>query len=184
MSERLASHEQHERSTETHEQHEAPKTPEVNHAALEKQRAELLEASRQTINEHAEQGRLLAAEKEDESPSAHHRFASHIALKRDSYKNLLAQARKQLPAASRQFSKVIHQKNIEALSNVGAQTVARPSGILGGGIGALLGSIVLLYYSKHYGFEYNYSFFLVMFIAGFIAGLTVELLVHFIRRRK
>lgn len=184
MNERLTSHEAHERGAEKQEHHEAAKRHEVDHAALEKQRADQLEASRQTINEHAEQGRLLAAEKEDESSTAHHRFASHIALKKDSYKNLLAQARAQLPAASRQFSKVIHQKNIEAISNVSAQTVARPSGILGGGLGALAGSIVLLYYSKHYGFEYNYSFFLVMFIAGFIAGLAIELLVHFVRRRK
>lgn len=184
MSERLASHEQHEHGGEHHEHHEAPKTPEVNRAALEKQQAEQLEASRQAIEQHAENGRLLAVEKEDDNTSPHHRFASHIALKKDSYKNLLAQTRSQLPAVSRQFSKVIHQKNIEALSNVSAQTVARPSGLLGGGIGALIGSITLLYYSKHYGFTYNYAFFFVMFLAGFAVGLLIEVLVRLLRRRK
>ena len=183
MSERLSSHEQHEQHAEHHEHHEAPKRPEVQHDKLEKQQAEQLEASRQAAREHAEQGRLLGIEEEDKQ-SAHQRFASHIALKKDSYKNLLAQTRTHLSGPSRQFSKVIHQKNIEALSNVGAQTVARPSGLLGGGIGALLGSLTLLYYSKHYGFTYNYAFFFVTFAAGFAAGLLIEVLLRVVRRRK
>ena len=149
-----------------------------------KQREQQLEASRQAASEHAEQGRLLSGEKEEHGTSAHHRFASHIALKKDSYKNLLAQTRSRLPAASRQFSKVIHQKQIETISNVGAQTVARPSGLLGGGVGALLGSLTLLYYSKHYGFTYNYAFFFIMFGAGFGVGLLFEVLVRLVRRRK
>lgn len=184
MSERLTSHEQHEQHAGTHEHHEAPKRPEVHHAALEKQRAEQLEASRQVVEQQAEQGRLLGVEEEDTHSSAHHRFASHIALKKDSYKNLLAQTRRQLPTVSRQFSKVVHQKNIEALSTLGAQTVARPSGLLGGGLGALLGSITLLYYSKHYGFTYNYAFFFITFFAGFAVGLLGEVLLRIVRRRK
>lgn len=181
MSEKLHGHEHHEKHDHTHEHHEAAKT-EVNHANLEKQRQDQLEASRETIQEHAERGHLLAAEKEDDD--SHTKFATHQLLKKDSYKQLLKQTQQRLPAISRQFSKVIHQKQVETISTFSAQTVARPSALLGGGIGALAGSVLLLYLSKHYGFTYNYAFFFVTFACGFAAGLLLELLVRVVKRNK
>lgn len=182
MSEHLKNHEVHEASHDNeHAAHEHAKKHEVDHAGLEKQQKDTAEASRQTAEKEATPSRLLAVEKEE--PKMAMDFASHQAIKKDSYKNLLNRAQQSLPATSKILSKVIHQKNIEAISNVGAQTVARPSGLLGGGIGALLGAITLLYASKHYGFSYNYAFFLVTFLAGFAAGLAIELVLKLIKRR-
>ncbi len=182
MSEHLKNHETHESSQDSVDSaHEHAHKPEIDHAELEKQQKDVAEISRQTVEEEAAPSRLLAVEKDE--PRMAMDFASHQAIKKDSYKSLLSQAQQSLPAASRRLSKVIHQKNIEAISNISAQTVARPSGLLGGGIGALLGSLTLLYAAKHYGFSYNYAFFLVTFLVGFAAGLVIEMLLKLVKRR-
>ena len=134
---------EHEQTSEN----EVPRNPEVDHVSLKNEQEQQLEASRLTAEEHAIPSRLLASEKDEPASSGFHIGTLH-ALKKDSYANLLTTTRRHLPTVSKQFSKLIHQKNIEALSDVGAQTVARPSGLLGGGIGALIGSVQLLYYAK------------------------------------
>lgn len=180
MSEKLPLHEAKHESAEQGEHHAAQKQ-EVNHAALENEQKKQLETSRQTAEHHAAPSRLLAVEKDE--PHAGHHIAMHQALKRDGYKNILAQTQAHLHGPAKQFSKVIHQKNIETLSNISGQTIARPSGLLGGGLGALAGSITLLYYSKYYGFEYNYAFFFITFAFGFALGLLTEFILRLIKRR-
>ena len=181
MSERTNSHEAHHGHTESLSQHEKAHKPEADHKSLEKEQKDLLEASRANAEEHAAPSRLLEIDKEEPTSGFH--IGTHHLLKKDSYANLLRQTQQRLPTISKQFIKVIHRRNIEAISNVGAQTVARPSGLLGGGLGALVGSIVLLYTSKHYGFRYNYAFFLITFLVGFLVGLLVEVLVRLVKRR-
>jgi hypothetical protein len=82
------------------------------------------------------------------------------------------------------LSKLIHQPVVEKLSNVGAQTVGRPSGILGGGFAALVGGSLVLFISRQYGFEYNYLLFAALFIAGFALGILFELLFRLLKRRQ
>ena len=72
------------------------------------------------------------------------------------------------------MSKFIHQKIIESVSEVGAKTIARPSGIIGGGLLALVGSLLVLVVARKVGFEVPYSLFAVLFIIGFVLGLIVE----------
>lgn len=163
------------------EHHEHNSKAEVNHEALKEDQNNLLETSRETAELQAAPSKLLAIEKNQEP--AGHDVATHQAIKKESYNSLLKTTRQHLPTITRQFSKVIHEKHVEAISNIGGQTVARPSGLLGGGLGALAGSITLLYYSKYYGFRYNYSFFLVTFLAGFLVGLVVELIVRLLKKR-
>jgi len=97
------------------------------------------------------------------------------ALKKQAYKKVLSQARKQLSPSERTFSSVIHSPTIEKASDIGAKTVARPSGILTGGIVAFVGSSVLFYMSKHYGYRYNPFVFIALLVIGFVAGLLLEL---------
>ncbi len=68
----------------------------------------------------------------------------------------------------------MHLPAIEAASEVGAKTVARPIGLLAGGLCAFFGSVLLLWAAKHYGFRYNYLFFFLVFIGGYFLGLLVE----------
>src|ERR1700694_5246510 len=176
MSEKLIYKPEAQNEYEKLGEHDAGNRPEVDHQNLEKEQTKQLEASRVTAEQHAVPARLLASEKDESAPDF--QLGTHQALKKDSYANLLNQTRQHLPTAAKQFSKIVHQKNIEAISNVGAQTVARPSGLLGGGIGALMGSLTLLYYAKHYGFSYNYTFVFITFLFGFVVGLGVEILMR------
>lgn len=78
----------------------------------------------------------------------------------------------------RAFSKLIHQPAVRVVSEAASNTVSRPSGLLGGGIAALIGTTIYLITAKHIGFGYNYTVFLALFALGFIAGLAVEFLVY------
>ncbi len=92
------------------------------------------------------------------------------------YNKTLKKVRTQLPKSQRLFSATIHQPIVEAVSNIGAKTIARPSGIMGGGVFALFGSIILLLFAKTNGFSYNYFAFFAFFGIGFLVGLVIELL--------
>lgn len=105
-------------------------------------------------------------------------------LKDMTFQRTLTRIRHKLPATDKALSKVIHQPVVEAISQVGEKTVARPSGVLGGSIFAFLGSSLFLWASKHYGFRYNYLLFVIFFVGGFALGLALELLIHLARRKK
>jgi hypothetical protein len=105
-------------------------------------------------------------------------------LKNLAYKRSLERIRSQLPAPQRLFSKISHQPIIDKAGEVGSRTIARPSGILGGGTVTLIGSGFLLYMAKRYGFEYNLTAFILFFIGGFFLGLVIELALRLIRRSK
>lgn len=103
-------------------------------------------------------------------------------LKADAYNRTIQKIRSNLNPAEQAMSKVIHHRVIEPVSEFSSKTVARPSGILGSGIVALVGSSVVLYMAKHYGFKYNFTTFLVLLAGGFAVGLLVELLLHALRK--
>jgi len=105
-------------------------------------------------------------------------------MKNRAYKRELAKIQTKLPAPSRRFSKIVHSTPIESLSNIGAQTVARPSGLLGGSIVAFTGSLVLYYMAKEYGFRYNYLLMFFLFAGGFMLGAMIELIVWYLSGRK
>ena len=68
---------------------------------------------------------------------------------------------------------------MQAASDALGKTVTRPSGLLGGGLVAFLGSGSYLYLAKHIGFQYNYFVSTVLFVIGFAIGLGLELAVWF-----
>lgn len=105
-------------------------------------------------------------------------------LKDLSFKRTMKNTRKKLRAPERVASKVIHQPIVEKVSDVASVSVARPSGLLGGGLFALLGSLALMWVTKHYGYEYNYLVFFMLFVAGFMLGMILELAVKFLLHRR
>lgn len=96
-------------------------------------------------------------------------------LKNIAYRRTLKRTQSKLKAPERVFSKFIHNPVVEAVSEVGGKTIARPSGVLLGGIFAFLGSSAFLWIVRHYGYEYNYLLFALFFVGGFFVGLAVEL---------
>jgi hypothetical protein len=126
--------------------------------------------------------RLAEAENASQTPSA-----SYInqELKQITRRRELKNIRRQLPAPQRALSRLIHSPAIRVASEAAGKTVSRPSGLLGGGLVALVGTSAYLYLARHIGFEYNYGVWLALLAAGFALGLLIEVLVHlFIGRRR
>lgn len=87
-------------------------------------------------------------------------------------------------APVRTFSKLVHQPVVRVLSEAASTTISRPSGLLGGGIVALIGTTAYLYLARHVGFTYNYLIFLLLFVGGFALGLLLEATLWLVRSRQ
>jgi hypothetical protein len=105
-------------------------------------------------------------------------------LRKETLKKELTHVRKNLSKPDRLGSKVIHQPLIRSISEASSKTLTRPSGLLGGGLVAFIGSGLYYYLSKHMGFTYNYLLFVLFFVAGFIVGLILELGLYSIKSKK
>ncbi|MEO7364059.1 MAG: hypothetical protein ABIV43_00955 [Candidatus Saccharimonadales bacterium] len=155
----------------------APATPEQ--AAEERRhQAELADSSREAAETEAEATDVVEAFQAQEAAAAEP--ASSLItpeLKQATKQRQLAQVQRRLPTRSRALSRVIHQPAVRIVSEAAAATVSRPSGLLGGGLLALVGSIGYLYLTKHIGMTYNYFIFTLLFVGGFVLGLLIELLV-------
>jgi hypothetical protein len=160
--------------------------------------SELHEKAKQAEHEHIKNVEKIRIQAEREAASAEKTKAELVPEKTDNdqplhvnyelknmaYRRTLKRTRSRLPAPMRPFSKLIHQPLIESTSDFGAKTVARPSGILAGGIAAFLGSSLVLWISRHYGYEYNFLLFALLFIGGFFVGLIIEMLFRLMKRSK
>lgn len=178
-------------SPEKHERKISPETP----VEAPVQRPEQ-ESRHETPEEHEKRRQTLERKAEQEAKSRHEtpfaeseearqdigsETSTKRALQGQAYGQLLQKVRANLKPAERTFSKFIHQPTIETVSEISGKTVARPSGILGGGLVALLGTGAILYMAKHYGFEYNFFVYVLLFAIGFLLGVTLEFVVRSIR---
>ncbi len=121
------------------------------------------------------------AEKEDKKAPTH---TATRHLKKDAYRRLIKKTQKQLNTPERVFSKIIHQPAVDKISEVGAKTIARPNGILFGGISAFIGSLFFYFVSKKSGFSYNYLTFILIFVGGYFIGLLFELAYKLLQKNK
>lgn len=175
-------HEQHEKVI-LDAGHELPTHAQKPERAKRETTPEKLEQIRATAEQSAESAageknpieQLEKAEKATEpvmSPKAINRELQAVELNRE-----LNHLRRKESPPERVLSRVIHQPVVRVVSEVTGKTVSRPSGLLGGGLVALLGSTGYLYYARHMGFQYNYLVFTALFAGGFVLGLVLELLV-------
>jgi hypothetical protein len=166
--------------------HEIAHTPETTvehlptHATKPEKRAETaaeasrsLEAIRKDIAERA-QTKSEVAQQGAERPAAPTPAFVTRQLKLVTRTRLLKQVRRHLPLPEKVLSKVIHQPVVDSISEVAGKTVARPSGLLSGGIFAFVGSSASLFIAKHYGYRYNFLLWAMFFVGGFLVGLVVE----------
>lgn len=94
-----------------------------------------------------------------------------------SFEKEMKEARTHMSANSRTFSKVIHNKTVEKVSEATGKTIARPNAILAGSTFALIFTAVLYFWAKNAG--YGLSGFET--IAAFIVGWLVGIIFDFIR---
>lgn len=138
-----------------------------------------LESIRSSIDKQAETTeKLKKAEKQVEEPDKGPTpIAIDRTVKNKAYRKELHRIQSHLPKTQRTFSKFIHSPSIENVSEAGGKTVARPSGLLGGGIVAFVGTLLLVWTSRHYGFTYNYFVFIALLAIGFLVGVALEMII-------
>ncbi len=159
------------------------------HGAQKEKLDQLIEKARETKEKSPEEVHRLSHEAKEKAHTKES-LASDIgkesekqptlvinkAVKQQAYKKTLKHVQRQLPRSQRTFSKFIHNNVVEKVSDVSSKTIARPSGLLGGGFFALLGTSLVVWMSRHYGFKYNFFVYIALVIAGFFAGLLLEAL--------
>jgi hypothetical protein len=119
----------------------------------------------------------------------HHKDQQHTPhnvgreLRSLTFKRALVRLQKREVVTDRILSKFIHQGAVDAASEALSKTIARPSGMIGGGLFALLSTTLLLVTSRHYGFRYNYLVFFSTFVIGLGIGLAIEAAFRLLRRK-
>lgn len=187
MSEKLSKHHEQGRSHESG--HEARKQKERLHEAAEKRAGKARHEHADNIGdirsrvEAASRSRHEHSRKESEKAEHEQPVLVNKELKELSYRRTMRRVQNKLPAPARTFSRFVHSPAVEAVSEVAGKTIARPSGVLAGGIFAFLGSSIFLWIARHYGYEYNFLLFALFFVGGFFAGLLLELVVKLAGRR-
>lgn len=86
----------------------------------------------------------------------------------------LRTAQADMPAASRAFSKVIHNKAVEVTSEAVGSTIARPNAILAGSMTAFVMTLAVYLIAKHYGYQLSGFETIAAFIAGWLIGLLFD----------
>lgn len=143
-----------------------------------------IEHIRSSIDKEADEAAAVKNKQETESKNDDAPFIVDRNLKSKAYKKELHRIQSRLPKSQRSFSKVIHSRTVEAVSEVGGKTVARPSGLLGGGLVAFGGTLALVIISRHYGFTYNFFVFLALLVGGFFVGLIVEMIIRAVSKAR
>lgn len=181
MDERLKSTPEKQRGLESRESSKSHETPSESQQSPKHEHNDNIEQIRAKAEKEATNAREVPTDREDK----HHRPTEAFVnkeLKQMAYERNLQRVRRHLSPAGRRFSKFIHRPVVDSVSEGAAKTVGRPSGLMGAGIVALVGTSVYYYLTKHYGYEYSYTVFLLLLAGGLILGWCLEALYRLIRR--
>lgn len=171
MSEKLRTSGEQQRNHEVAHSNEAIKNTIEAGKHARHEHADAVESIRRVVEQEALAAEHARVEKEQHAPAIQHVTKELKAIR---YKETMRYVRRHLSPSERKLSSFIHTPSVEKVSEVGAKTVARPSGLLGGGLVALFGSVLTLYIARKYGFEVPNSLFMALFVVGFFVGLLGE----------
>jgi hypothetical protein len=88
----------------------------------------------------------------------------------------MERVQQEMSAPARAFSKVIHNKAIEKVSDLTSTTVARPNALLSGAICAFILVAGLYLHARYFGYALQGSETIVAFIIGYSIGIAFDLL--------
>lgn len=129
------------------------------------------EAAREVLRHHEVARPEPAPQAETKQPAAPKLPVLSFKL---NYQQTMHSVQRQLPTASRAFSKVIHTPAVEATSEVLERTVARPSVSVGSTWTALIVGAVFYFTARHFGYVLSGSEMLLSFVVGAVLGLVLE----------
>lgn len=149
---------------------------------------ENLEDARHEALEKATSKEKLAEdhEKTERAPSPAERRNGPIGkAERDTSFNMtMKEVRSQMSAPSRTFSKIIHNKTVERVSEVTGNTIARPDAILSGAIFAFLMTLGVYLVAKNLGYPLSGFETIGAFALGWILGLSFDFIKVMVTGRK
>lgn len=137
--------------------------------------AERAAEARAEANKEALMGREAGgAEKRratDSAPSLTHATKRQ---RNDSYAATMKQIQSEMNASSRTFSKVIHNKTVERVSDVVGASAARPNAVLAGSIAATFLTLFVFFVAKQYGYRLSGFETIGTFFVGWALGLIYD----------
>lgn len=154
------------------------------------EQAERDHQERQSQTEALQTAQELAdsSEKQDKRPvsSPAERRRGPITKKQlaHSFQSQMEHVHEHLDPASRTFSKVIHNKTVEKVSDGVGATLARPNALLSGSIAAFLFVTILYFAAKYYGYQLSGFETIGAFILGWIVGILYDYFSLMIRGRR
>lgn len=173
---------------------------ERSHEALERQAQERKEQLREQIERRAEASRERGHERSPHEAEREAKELARTAEKEDqraekqvapverrkeklvrtkmtldaSFDREMKDIRSQMPATSRTFSKVIHNKTVEKASEAASKTVARPNAILAGSTFALIFTAAFYFWAKEAGYPLSGFETIAAFIVGWLCGIIFD----------
>lgn len=187
MSERLHNHSENQenKAENPYGSHERPKVVHETHEHKAHNQAEHLKNISEKVEKIAKKTEELQHTHDQKDKTHAHTSTAHHNSEYGSYtaSQAIKRVQKHLKPSERRFSKVIHNQKVEIVSDIAGGTVARPSGLLYGGVFSLLSSVVLYFISKHYGYEYSFFVGILFFVGGFVLGLLIESVVKIFKKQ-
>lgn len=189
--------EKHSLSPETKKDHEALKDLQEagakRHEQLRKNLERSGEISHENIDDTLHEALDKATSKEKladkhetnrEISPAEKRHSFSKAEKAAGFKTIMSETQSQMSAPSRTFSKIIHNKAIERVSEVTGNTVARPDAILSGAVFAFLMTLGVYLVAKNLGYPLSGFETIGAFALGWVLGITFDFVKVMVTGRK
>lgn len=179
MAERLHTNEQ---SPEKNELQEAAQAQNERLKENRERAAELLkdtesnkaEKARDNIDKAIEKGREKANETEAATERQPKRQLRTKKSLNTAFNTQMKDARREMSAPSRVFSKLIHNKAVEKTSEAIGSTIARPNAILSGSLFAFILTASLYFWAKYVGYPLSGFETIGAFIIGWLVGMILD----------
>lgn len=184
----------------THNKEAVHNNNEQLEAVVEKQReaardalehAEKAHKERISENEALAEAKQIAHENDTEkqaqrpaSPAERRRGALTKTQLSHAYDSQLEHTREHMSPSGKAFSKLIHNRVVESVSDTVGSTIARPNALLSGSIAAFITITLLYFVAKHYGYQLSGFETIGAFAVGWLFGILFDYFSVMIRGRK
>ena len=91
-----------------------------------------------------------------------------------SFTSTMNEVRSQMSPSSRQFSKFIHHKTVERVSDAVGSTVARPNAILSGSVFAFILTLIVYVTARYNGYPLSGTETIAAFAIGWVLGMVFD----------
>ncbi len=153
-----------------HESLEIGRHDKDSQAERERSSAEALEHAAEVEKQRAEQERA----QQELSPKTERLHTKQE--RQEQYNAIMSETRSHMRPTSRAFSKVIHNRAVEATSEALGKTVARPNAILSGSMSAFIITLVVYIVARYFGYPLSGSETMLAFAAGWLIGILFDYL--------